>query len=96
MNPGIFQPIIEGLMGYDYYCLFADYASYIKAQKKIDNLYKNQDEWTKKSILNCARIGKFSSDRSIKEYAQKIWNVKPVKVELESLNIKHEENQIKR
>ncbi|MGB8316638.1 MAG: glycogen/starch/alpha-glucan phosphorylase, partial [Ignavibacteriaceae bacterium] len=83
-EPGIFQTIIDGLMEYDYYCLFADYASYMKAQKKIDNLYKNQDEWTRKSILNCARIGKFSSDRSIKEYAQKIWKVKPVKVDLKT------------
>ena len=89
-EPGVFQPIVDGLMENDYYCLFADYASYMKAQKKIDNLYKNQDEWTKKSILNCARIGKFSSDRSIKEYAQKIWNVKPVKVELKTLNKKEE------
>ena len=89
-EPGIFQPIIEGLMDYDYYCLFADYASYIKAQRKIDNMYKDQDKWTKKSILNCARIGKFSSDRSIKEYAEKIWNVKPVKVHIETLSKKEE------
>ncbi len=87
-EPGIFQPIIEGLLDYDYYCLFPDYDPYIKAQKKVDNLYRNLDEWTKKSILNCARIGKFSSDRSIKEYAEKIWNVKPIKVELDALNKK--------
>ena len=53
-------------------------------------MYKDQDKWTKKSILNCARIGKFSSDRSIKEYAEKIWNVKPVKVHIETLSKKEE------
>jgi glycogen phosphorylase len=83
-EPGIFQAVIDGLMNYDYYCLFPDYDSYIKAQQTAADLYKDTTEWTKKSILNCARIGKFSSDRSIKEYAEKIWSVKPVKVDLET------------
>jgi starch phosphorylase len=82
-EPGIFGDTINGLMNVDYYCLFADYESYIKTQNKVSVLYKNQDEWTKKSILNVARIGKFSSDRSVKEYAEKIWKVKPVKVEVD-------------
>ena len=82
-EPGIFKDIINGLMNVDYYCLFADYESYIKTQDKVSKLYTNQDEWTKKSILNVARIGKFSSDRSVKEYADKIWKVKPVKVEID-------------
>jgi len=80
-EPGIFSDIIGGLMNVDYYCLFADYQSYIKTQDKVSQLYLNQDAWTKKSILNVARIGKFSSDRAVKEYADKIWKVKPVKVE---------------
>ena len=67
-------------MNVDYYCLFADYQSYIEAQEKVAELYLNQDEWTKKSIYNVARVGKFSSDRSIKEYMDKIWKVKPVKI----------------
>jgi len=79
-EPGIFKPIVDGLMSSDYYCLFADYQSYIDTQDKVSSLYKNTDEWTKKSILNVARIGKFSSDRSIKEYAENIWKVKPVKI----------------
>jgi starch phosphorylase len=82
-EPGIFKDMINGLMNFDYYCLFADYESYIKTQDKVSQLYKNQDEWTKKSILNVARMGKFSSDRSVEEYAKKIWNVKPVKVEID-------------
>ncbi len=61
--------------------LFADYQSYIDTQKKVSKLFRDTDEWTKKSILNVARIGKFSSDRSIKEYSDKVWNIKPVKVD---------------
>lgn len=79
-EPGIFKDIINGLMSNDYYCLFADYQSYIDAQDKVSRLYSNEEEWTKKAILNVARIGKFSSDRSVKEYAEKIWKVKPVKI----------------
>jgi starch phosphorylase len=79
-EPGIFQPIIEKLLNDDYYCLLADYQSYIDAQDKVSELYMNTNEWTKKTVLNVARIAKFSSDRSIKEYAEKIWNVEPVKI----------------
>ncbi|RKY94266.1 MAG: glycogen phosphorylase, partial [Ignavibacteriae bacterium] len=79
-EPGIFQPIIEKLLNDDYYCLLTDYQSYIDAQDKVSELYMNTNEWTKKTVLNVARIAKFSSDRSIKEYAEKIWNVEPVKI----------------
>ncbi|HEY6435694.1 MAG TPA: glycogen/starch/alpha-glucan phosphorylase, partial [Ignavibacteriaceae bacterium] len=57
-----------------------DYLAYVDAQDKVSNLYMNSDEWTKMAILNVARVGKFSSDRSIKEYAEKIWKVEPVKI----------------
>jgi len=77
---GLFDDMIRGLMNVDYYCLFADYQSYIDAQDKVSETYLNQDEWTKKSVLNVARVAKFSSDRSVKEYAEKIWKVKSVKV----------------
>ena len=82
-EPGIFAPIVEGLLNVDYYCLLADYESYIKTQEAVNELYRNKKEWTKKSLLNIARMGKFSSDRSIMEYAKHIWNVKPVKIEIE-------------
>ena len=81
-EPGIFDSMIDGLMGMDYYCIFADYESYIHTQERVSELYSNIEEWTKKSILNVARIGKFSSDRSIKEYAEKIWNVQKVKIQI--------------
>ena len=79
-EPGIFDDMIKGLMNVDYYCLFADYQAYIDAQDKVAKLYLNQEEWTKKSIYNVARVGKFSSDRSVSEYTKKIWKVKPVKI----------------
>jgi starch phosphorylase len=77
---GIFDDMIRGLMNVDYYLLFADYQSYIDTQDKVAALYTNKDEWARKSILNAARMAKFSSDRSVKEYAEKIWKVRPVKV----------------
>ncbi len=79
-EPGIFKPIIDSLLNDDNYCLFADYQSYIDMQDEVSHVYKNVDEWTKRSIYNVARIGKFSSDRSVKEYAENIWKVKPTPI----------------
>lgn len=78
-EPGIFRPIIESLLNVDYYMLFADYASYIAAQEEASGLFLNKRLWTQKSILNTARMGRFSSDRAIKEYARKVWHVSRVK-----------------
>jgi starch phosphorylase len=79
----LFKPIVDSLMYDDQYLLFADYQAYIEAQKQVALTYKDQAKWTKMSILNAARMGKFSSDRTIKEYCEQIWNVKPIKIELE-------------
>ena len=83
-EPGIFKPIVDSLLNVDYYCLFPDYRSYIKTQDKVSKLYKDLDKWAQKSILNVARIGKFSSDRSVQQYAKNIWKVKPVKLKMDS------------
>ncbi len=80
-EPGLFQPLVDELLNVDYYCLLADYQSYIKIQAKVSALYKNKDEWYKKALINVARMSKFSSDRSIQEYADLIWDVKPVKID---------------
>ena len=77
---GIFKPIVDSLLKDDYYFLFADYQSYVEKQDEVSNAYKEVDRWTKMSIYNVARIGKFSSDRSVNEYAEKIWNVHPIKI----------------
>jgi len=78
-DPHRFRPLFDALTGGgDHYLLLADYESYIKAQERVDELYRDQDAWVRRAILNVAGMGKFSSDRSILEYAGKIWNVKPV------------------
>lgn len=72
----LFDPIVDSLLWRDDYKLLADFASYMECQSQVDSLYRNPVEWTRKSVLNLARIGKFSSDRSIHDYASKIWDVK--------------------
>ena len=75
---GIFEPLRETLLtSGDYYMHLADLTSYIQAQGRLGDLYANQDAWTRKAILNIAGSGKFSSDRTIAEYAANIWNEEP-------------------
>jgi starch phosphorylase len=74
-EPGLFQWIYRSLLEKDQYFLLADLPSYIEAQLEVGREFKNQAAWTRKAILNVARIGKFSSDRTIKEYAGEIWNI---------------------
>jgi starch phosphorylase len=81
-NPGLFQPLVDSLMHKDEYLLFADYRSYIECQERVSQAYRNRDNWTRMSILNTARTGFFSSDRTIQEYCQDIWSVEPVKIDL--------------
>ncbi|HTH17911.1 MAG TPA: glycogen/starch/alpha-glucan phosphorylase, partial [Magnetospirillum sp.] len=70
-----FRPLVDTLTNGDHYLLTADYPLYMAAQERVDQLYRNQDLWTTKAILNVARMGKFSSDRTVAEYARDIWNV---------------------
>jgi len=81
-EPNLFKPLVDSLLYRDEYMLCADYQSYIECQDRVDAAYRDQERWTTMSILNVARIGSFSSDRSIRDYAEKIWHVKPVKIEL--------------
>lgn len=71
----LFRPLIDSLRNQDEYMLLADYQSYIDCQEQINDAYRDVDRWIRMSILNVARTGKFSSDRSILEYAEKIWKV---------------------
>jgi glycogen phosphorylase len=77
-----FRPLIDGLMYHDPYMLFADFASYLACQAKVSDAYAEPERWTRMSILNTARSGKFSSDRTIREYCADIWRVKPVPINL--------------
>jgi len=78
----LFQPIVDSLLYHDQYTLFADYRAYIDCQDKVGKEFQNKANWTRMSILNAVRMGKFSSDRSIMDYSRKIWDVKPFPVEL--------------
>lgn len=79
LEPGLFEPILRSLIDYnDYYMLLADLESYIAAQDRVDETYRNQKKWNRMSLVNIARSGRFSSDRAVMEYATDIWNVTPV------------------
>lgn len=79
-DPNLFKPIVDTLLDLDHYLLLADYSAYIACQDDVDRLYQQPDEWARTSILNTAAMGKFSSDRTIAEYARDIWNIKPEKI----------------
>ena len=79
----LFKPIVDDLLYRDEYMLMADYQAYIDCQDQVDHAYRDQDHWTRMSILNVARMGKFSSDRAIREYCEDIWKVQPVTIELD-------------
>ncbi|HEX5656515.1 MAG TPA: glycogen/starch/alpha-glucan phosphorylase [Polyangiales bacterium] len=77
----LFDPILQRILGHDDYMLMADFPSYLEAQDRVSATYRDRERWTRMSILNSARSGKFSSDRSIREYCEQIWHVAPVSVE---------------
>ncbi len=78
----LFKPLTDNLLNQDRFMVLADYQSYVDCQAEVAKVYQDQDKWVRMSILNAARMGKFSSDRSIQEYCDQIWNIKPVPVEL--------------
>jgi starch phosphorylase len=78
----LFRPLIDGLLHQDPYMLLADFQSYIDCQNKVSEAYRDTDRWTRMSILNTARSGKFSSDRTIREYCEGVWHANPVPIRL--------------
>jgi starch phosphorylase len=76
-NPDLFKDVVNVLLNHDRFLVLADYDDYIKCQEKVSEMYTNPEEWTKMAILNIASSGKFSSDRTISEYAREIWGVEP-------------------
>lgn len=80
-DPEQFRPLVDTLLTQDPYLLLADYQSYVDAQDEVGRAYEDQEHWTRMSIINVARMGRFSSDRSIREYCRDIWKVEPMPVE---------------
>ncbi len=90
----LFKPLIDNLLYSDPYLLLADYRSYVDCQDQVSAAYRNQDHWTRMSILNTARMGKFSSDRSISDYCKDIWHVQPVPIALQEYVQAHPEKVV--
>jgi glycogen phosphorylase len=84
LDDSVFKELVKSLLHDDQFLLFADYQSYVDCQDKVDEVYRDKSKWAKMSILNTARMGKFSSDRSIRQYCDEIWKVKSVPVTLNS------------
>jgi starch phosphorylase len=74
----LFRPVVENLLHDDPFLLLADHAAYVAAQDAVSALWRDPAEWTRKSILNIARMDKFSSDRCIRDYCAQVWKTKPV------------------
>jgi starch phosphorylase len=81
-EPHLFRPIVDSLLSTDRYLVLADYAAYCAAQSELALAYQDPERWTRMAILNVARSGRFSSDRTIREYAEEIWRVNPVHIEI--------------
>lgn len=71
------HPLLDTITSGDYYLVSNDFKAYLDAQSKVDECYQRKDEWVRKCIRAASGMGKFSSDRCIREYAQGIWNLKP-------------------
>ena len=83
-KPNLFQPLVASLLEKDEYMLLADYQSYIDCQERVNEAYRHPGHWTRMSIINSINMGRFSADRTISEYCREIWNVEPVKIDMEA------------
>lgn len=79
-DPSAFRPLVENLKGHDPYLVLADYRAYVDCQGEVSHAWRDPEHWTRMSILNAARMGRFSSDRAVAQYAAEIWRVEPVPV----------------
>ncbi|MGO8755033.1 MAG: glycogen/starch/alpha-glucan phosphorylase, partial [Gallionellaceae bacterium] len=77
-----FRPLTDNLMNSDLFLVYSDFQDYIDCQEQVNQAYRDQEQWTRMSVLNVARCGRFSSDRAIREYNKEIWRVMPLSVEI--------------
>jgi glycogen phosphorylase len=80
-DTNLFRPLVENLLRHDPFLVLADYQSYVDCQDQVSALWCDSREWTRKAVLNVARMGRFSSDRSIREYCAQVWKVTPLTVD---------------
>ena len=80
----VFRPLIDNLRNSDPFLVLADYADYVACQERVNDAWQDVEHWTRMSILNTARSGKFSSDRAVREYCEQIWDAKPVRIALDA------------
>jgi starch phosphorylase len=76
-EPGLYLPLVDALLGEDYFLVLADFDAYRRAQLEVDRVYSDRQRWNRMSLMNVARVGFFSSDRTIREYARDIWRIDP-------------------
>lgn len=81
-KPELFRPLVDGLMRNDGYMLFADFGAYVHCQNRVDQAYRDPEHWARMATLNIANMGKFSSDRTIDEYAREIWRAAPIEIKM--------------
>ncbi|HQH27230.1 MAG TPA: glycogen/starch/alpha-glucan phosphorylase, partial [Oligoflexia bacterium] len=84
-QPELFRPIVDSLLHHDEYMHLADFQPYVDCQVQVDKAYRDKERWTTMTILNVARMGYFSSDRTIREYCNDIWRAKPISVKLDTI-----------
>ncbi|MDH4240561.1 MAG: glycogen/starch/alpha-glucan phosphorylase, partial [Phycisphaerae bacterium] len=84
-DTNLFRPLVDNLLASDPFLVLADYQAYIDCQARVSSLWHDPQAWTRTSIINVARMGKFSSDRSVRDYCRHVWQVRPVQVAMEAI-----------
>ena len=84
-EPGLYRPILSSILGEDRYFVLADFTDYGRCQREVDAVFRDPERWSRMAVLNVARMGRFSSDRTIREYARDIWHAAPVNVSVSKL-----------